>query len=138
MVLHAGLIAAYDRRGWRGVLIEGPSGSGKSDLTLRALARGFSLVADDRVEIWRSGDGLFGRAPDALAGRMEVRGLDVVSRPARAFCRVALCVRAGVPERIPEPAFAEYLGLSIPLVILQPLEPSAPDRLSSALQHLGG
>ncbi len=33
----------------RAVLITGPSGSGKSDLTLRLLDRGFSLVSDDQT-----------------------------------------------------------------------------------------
>lgn len=138
MILHAGLIAMWSPAGWRGVLIEGPSGSGKSDLALRALDQGFRLVADDRVVIWKSGGALYGRAPDTLAGRMEVRGLDVVAEPALAFCRIALAVRPGVAERIPAPTRVEHLGLSVPLVILSLLEPSAPDKLARALQHLGG
>ena len=51
-VRHAGLIAARSNGPWRGVLIEGEAGAGKSDLTLRALAAGFRLVADDRVVLW--------------------------------------------------------------------------------------
>ena len=50
---HAGLIALYDAGGWKGVLIEGASGSGKSDLALRCLGRGFRLVADDRTRLRR-------------------------------------------------------------------------------------
>lgn len=138
MILHAGLVAAWTPAGWRGVLIEGPSGAGKSDLALRALDHGFRLVADDRVVVWESGGALYGRAPDTLAGRLEVRGLDVVREPAVAFCRIALAVRPGVPERIPAPARVEYSGLSVPLVILSPLESSAPAKLARALQHLGG
>jgi hypothetical protein len=138
MILHAGLVAAWTPAGWRGVLIEGPSGAGKSDLALRALDYGFRLVADDRVVVWESGGALYGRAPDTLAGRLEVRGLDVVREPAVAFCRIALAVRPGVPERIPAPARVEYSGLSVPLVILSPLESSAPAKLARALQHLGG
>ncbi|WP_304165211.1 HPr kinase/phosphorylase [Phenylobacterium aquaticum] len=138
MILHAGLIAAFGPGGWRGVLIEGPSGAGKSDLALRALGHGFRLVADDRVLIWQSGGALYGRAPDALAGRLEVRGLDVVTEPAIPYCRIGLCVGLGAPERIPEPAWKAYLGLSLPLIILSPLESSAPAKLARALQHLGG
>ena len=38
-------------RDGNGVLLIGPPGAGKSDLVLRLLARGFDLVADDRVDI---------------------------------------------------------------------------------------
>lgn len=138
MIVHAGLIAAFGPAGWRGVLIEGPSGAGKSDLALRALDHGFRLVADDRVLIWESGGALYGRAPDSLVGKLEVRGLDVVAEPAIPHCRIGICVELGTPERIPEPAWREYLGLSLPLVILSPLESSAPAKLTRALQHLGG
>ena len=49
MIHHAGLLARWTGGHWRGVLIEGESGSGKSDLALRALDDGWSLVADDRT-----------------------------------------------------------------------------------------
>ncbi|WP_310539580.1 HPr kinase/phosphorylase [Phenylobacterium sp.] len=138
MILHAGLIAAHMGGGWRGALIEGPSGAGKSDLALRCLDQGFRLVADDRVQIWACEGVLYGRAPDALSGRIEVRGLDVLRQPAIAWCRISLCVRCGTPERMPEPGFVDYVGLKTPLVTLALLESSAPARLSRALRHLGG
>lgn len=137
MIVHGGLIAAYLRGAWRGVLIEGPSGGGKSDLALRAGDHGFRLVADDRVSLWACDGGLYGRAPDSLAGLMEVRGLGVVAEPALAFCRVALVVRCGTPERLPEPDFSDYCGLKLPVMVLAPLESSAPAKLRRALQHLG-
>ncbi|MCI3134074.1 HPr kinase/phosphorylase [Phenylobacterium aquaticum] len=137
MILHAGLIAAFGPGGWRGVLIEGPSGAGKSDLALRALDHGFRLVADDRVILWASAGALYGRAPDSLAGKMEVRGLDVVTEPGLPFCRIGLSVELGTPERLPEPAWKTHLGLSVPLIVLSPLESSAPAKLARALQHLG-
>lgn len=138
MILHAGLIAAFMEGGWRGALIEGPSGAGKSDLALRCLDQGFRLVADDRVEVWACAGVLYGRAPEPLAGQIEVRGLDVLSEPAIAWRRISLCVRAGTPDRIPEPAFADYAGLRIPVITLALLESSAPAKLSRALRHLGG
>lgn len=136
-ILHAGLIALHGPAGWQGVLLEGPSGAGKSDLTLRALREGFRLVADDRTLVWTSGGALYGRAPDTLAGWMEVRGLDVVAEPALAFCRIVLCVRDGTPERLPEAALVAYEGVGLPLVTLPLLESSAPAKLGRALQHLG-
>lgn len=137
MILHAGLIAMQQRGRWRGVLIEGPSGSGKSDLALRALGQGFRLVADDRVAIWACEGALYGRAPETLSGMMEVRGLGICAETPLAFCRIALVVRCEQHERMPEPAFTDYVGLSIPTISLAPLESSAPAKLGRALQHLG-
>jgi serine kinase of HPr protein (carbohydrate metabolism regulator) len=132
---HGGLMAARLRGYWRGVLIEGPAGAGKSDLALRALDQGFSLAADDRVLLWTCEGGLFGRAPDPLRGLIEVRGLQVVAVPALPFAEVALVARCGAAERIPEPQFAEILGVSVPLVDIDPREPSAPAKLRRALIH---
>ncbi len=137
MILHAGLLAAHVDGAWRGVLIEGPSGSGKSDLALRALDHGFRLVADDRVALWACEGALYGRAPDTLAGLIEVRGLGVLREPALPFCRIALAVACEQHERMPEPAFKDYVGLSIPSLSLQALESSAPAKLRRALQRLG-
>jgi hypothetical protein len=136
-ILHAGLIAAHGPGGWRGVLIEGPSGAGKSDLALRALALGFRLVADDRTLVWTSGGALYGRAPDSLAGLMEVRGLGVLPQPALRMSQIALCVRDGLSERLPDPSWVNYVGLNVPLMILPLLESSTPAKLHRALQHLG-
>ena len=60
MQIHASCAA----REGHGVLLLGPSGSGKSDLLLRLLDRGFALVADDRVDL-QSG---MASAPATLAG----------------------------------------------------------------------
>ncbi|MBT9470965.1 MAG: HPr kinase/phosphorylase [Pseudomonadota bacterium] len=137
MIHHAGLIATYMAGAWRGVLIEGVSGCGKSDLALRMLDHGFRLVADDRVLAWNCEGVLFGRAPDALANLIEVRGLGICAEPALRFCRIVLAARCEPVERLPDPAFNEYAGLSIPLISIAPLEASAPAKLRRALQHLG-
>ena len=133
MIVHAGLIAARRNGVWRGVLVEGPSGAGKSDLMLRAMEAGFRLIADDRVLLWTSAGRLFGRAPDTLAGLMEVRGVGVARFEALPLDEVALVVRAGTPERVPDPAFADILGLQVPLAVLGLGESSAPAKLSHAL-----
>jgi len=135
MILHAGLVALHAGAGsrWRGVLIEGPSGAGKSDLMLRALDLGYRLVADDRVLLWTSGGRLFGRAPDTLRDLMEVNGVDVVRLTALPLAPVAMVVRCGHPERLPEPRFVEHLGVRLPLVELDPREASAPAKLGRAL-----
>ena len=134
MIRHAGLIARRLGGRWRGVLVEGPSGAGKSDLALRALDQGFRLVADDRVELWTDGGRLFGRAPDALRGLLEVRGLDVVMVEPVAYAEIALIVRAGTPERMPQAATETILGIAAPLLAVNLLEHTAPAKLGRALE----
>ncbi len=139
MIRHAGLIARFERGRWRGVLIEGASGAGKSDLTLRALDLGWRLIADDRTLVWASDGRLYGRAPDPLAGLIEVRGLSVVSIPQRAFAVIALAARCAEPEaieRTPNPRTLTLLDLSIPLIAIAAREPSAPAKLGRALSLL--
>lgn len=140
MIHHAGLIALRLAGDWRGVLIEGESGSGKSDLALRALDAGWSLVADDRTLLWACDGRLQGRAPDALAGLIEARGLGVLPTAGRAYAEVALivrCVAAEAVERYAEDETRVLLGVSLPVVRLAALEASAPAKLSRALTHLG-
>ena len=136
MIIHAGLVAQRLRGIWRGVLIEGPSGAGKSDLALRTFSEGLRMVADDRVLLWVSGGRLFGRAPDPLAGRMEVRGQGVVDEPAAAFCEVVMIALCAPSDRLPDPELAERLGVALPVMRLAPLEASAPAKLCRALRLL--
>ena len=139
---HAGLIALYDRGRWRGVLVEGKSGSGKSDLALRCLGRGFRLVSDDRTTLWVSEGRLFGRAPGPIAGLIEARGRGSVPAEPRRLAEVALVVRCLEPsdplERLPEASCRTLLGVSLPRVAVRPFEASSPDKVIRALTLLGG
>ena len=141
MIRHAGLIARRIAGAWRGALIEGPSGVGKSDLALRAVDQGFSLVADDRTLVFLSNGKLFGRAPDALAGLIEARGVGVLSQPCRPFCRIDLLVRCvdrpQAVERLPDPVLEVIEGVSTPVLQLWPLEPAAPGKIRRMFEHLG-
>lgn len=110
------------------LLIMGPPGSGKSDLVVRLLARGFSLVADDQVEIENG----FASPPTALAGLLEVRGLGIIRLAAVYPVRLRLIVQLGQPpERLPFPLHCRDFDL--PLVQLDATSPSAPDRIMLAL-----
>src|SRR3954469_6681496 len=72
--LHASTVATEGRA----VLITGPSGSGKSDLTLRLLDRGFALVSDDQTIVKRDGDRLLASPPPNISGKLEIRGIGIV------------------------------------------------------------
>jgi serine kinase of HPr protein (carbohydrate metabolism regulator) len=141
MIRHAGLVAQRQGGYWRGALIEGPSGSGKSDLALRLIALGFRLVADDRTVVFVSGGRLFGRAPAPLAGLMEVRGVGVVAFPSLPLAEIVLLVacaaRPADPPRSGGERREQILGLDLPRLDLWPLEPSAPVKLRRALEELG-
>ncbi|HUZ72181.1 MAG TPA: HPr kinase/phosphatase C-terminal domain-containing protein [Stellaceae bacterium] len=124
-----------------GVLLRGPSGSGKSDLALRLVDAGARLVADDQTELHRIGDALDLRAPFALKGLIEVRGLGIVRVPAADRARLRLVVDLvgeDVIERMPEPRFVTLEGLSFPLLALAPFAASAAAKLRLALRALAG
>ena len=72
--VHASTVASDGRA----VLISGPSGSGKSDLALRLLDRGFTLVSDDQTIVRRDGDRLVASAPPTIKGKLEIRGIGIV------------------------------------------------------------
>ena len=110
------------------VLMVGPSGSGKSDLALRLLSRGFELVADDQVDIV---DGV-ASCPAELAGLLEVRGIGIVRLPWRPQARIALMVDLqGRAERLPKPVRHPELGL--PVVCVDAAAASAVDKVVVAL-----
>ncbi len=62
-----------------GVLIQGESGVGKSEVAIELLKRGHRLVADDAVEIREtSAHTLMATAPELIRGYMELRGIGVI------------------------------------------------------------
>jgi HPr kinase/phosphorylase len=127
--------------GGRAVLLRGPSGSGKSDLALRLIDAGARLVADDQTRIWRDGDVLLARAPESIAGLIEVRGVGIVrveSVPVARLVLIADLVAVQHVERLPEPSSETIFGLAIPRVALAPFEASAPIKLRLALAAATG
>jgi len=136
--IHATAVARFGPAGWRGVLLRGPSGSGKSDLALRLIDAGWRLIGDDYVHVWASGGALYAAAPDRIAGRIEARGLGVLEAPARPVARIVLaadCVQAA-PERLPEPAFETLAGLRLPRLGIDVRPASATRTLALAIDRL--
>jgi serine kinase of HPr protein (carbohydrate metabolism regulator) len=123
-----------------GVLLRGPSGSGKSDLALRLLDAGARLVADDRTFLRREGGRVVASAPATIAGRLEVRGIGIMTVPAVDAAVVGLVVDlvAGPVERLPELCSVRLLEVDFPLVRLAPFEASAVAKLRLAARALAG
>ncbi len=134
--LHASCVAIDGRA----VLIEGRSGEGKSDLALRLIDRGAVLVSDDYTICTRVAGVVHGSAPANIAGRIEVRGLGILTLPHVERAPVALIVTIlDSPPRMPEgPRTHRIAGVDIPQVALPALEPSAPVKVELALKHLAG
>ena len=124
MHIHASCAA----RDGAAVLLVGPSGSGKSDLALRLLDRGFVLIADDRVMI----EGGIASAPPALAGLLEVRGLGIVRVEHLPAAPVRLVVRLGAAvDRLPEATRDPVFG--VPVLHIDATHASAAQRVGLAL-----
>lgn len=121
-----------------GVLIEGVPGAGKSDLALRLIDRGATLVSDDYTFIQRQGDTLLASPPATIAGKIEVREIGIVDMPHDDSAPVALIVALGEPAaRLPEPGQArQVLGLTIPIMVLGGRDASAPIKVELALARL--
>jgi HPr kinase/phosphorylase len=119
----------------RGVLILGPSGSGKSDLALRLIDGGAVLVADDQTELAAEDGRLVARPPAAIAGLLEVRGVGIARVAYRArtvLTTVVDLVPSDAVERLPGPDFAQFLGISLPLFRLFAFEGSTPAKVRLA------
>lgn len=61
-----------------GTLLMGESGVGKSECALELVSCGHALVADDAVNIQRTGDLLYGESAELLSGLLEIRGIGIV------------------------------------------------------------
>lgn len=132
--VHASSVAIGDRA----VLLFGPSGTGKSDLALRLIDEGATLVSDDYTELCARDGILVARAPDTIRGRIEVRGLGIMHLPVADDVRVALAVDLEPPaERLPEPAKRVLLDMPIPRVAIDPRTASAGAKVRLALDTLG-
>jgi HPr kinase/phosphorylase len=125
-----------------GVLLRGGPGAGKSDLALRLVDGGGLLVADDLCEIRREGGRLLADLPAAVdpsfRGRIALRGIGFLTLPCAGATPLSLVAdlepAAGAGDS-PGDSLGEslgeavYLGIALPLVVLDPFQPSAPARL---------
>ncbi|AQR60271.1 serine kinase [Brevundimonas sp. LM2] len=136
--IHATAVATYAQGGWRGALLRGPSGAGKSDLALRLIARGWRLIGDDYVHLWRSHGGLFAAPAQTIAGRIEARGLGILSVTHHPLCRIGLVVdcRGATVDRLPEAGSVTLAGVTLPQLDLDVRPASAVETLAHAIRRL--
>ena len=133
--VHASTVATDGRA----VVIMGPSGSGKSDLALRLLDRGFTLVCDDQTVVRKDGERLVASAPANIAGKLEIRGIGIVDMETVKDVPVALLVElTSEIQRLPDESRERpLLGVKLPLISIDAMTASAPSKVALALDRMG-
>lgn len=138
--LSGDLIVVYSK----GVLITGESGMGKSEIAMELVRDGQVFVADDRVDVQKIHNSLYGHAPELLRGMLEIRGIGIIDVE-RMFGANRLAKRHHIDlvinlvrydaseeyERIGDEmtSFTRIMGVSIPAMSL----PVSPGRSMCAL-----
>jgi serine kinase of HPr protein (carbohydrate metabolism regulator) len=110
------------------VLLRGRSTAGKSDLALRLIDAGGSLVSDDYTDVAPEDGRLVASAPPPLHGLLEVRGLGVVRLEALPSATLVAAVDLMAPDqldRMPPPRFEAIEGISLAVFRISPFEASA-------------
>jgi len=124
---NASIHATAVMTGERGILIRGPSGSGKSRLALDLILAGQAgqippalLVGDDRVRLTVNGASLIVVGVPELAGKIEIRGLGIrsIGFAEQAPVAVVVDLDAADAERLPPPQALKTTvsGLEIPRI----------------------
>lgn len=135
MFIHASAVALDGRA----VLLAGPSGSGKSDLALRLIDEGATLVADDQSLLMRADDQLIASPPDSIQSLIEVRHVGLLRLPFVAAAPVALYIdlvdNPTVLERLPEKTFVTLLDIKIRYLQLPAFAASTPAKIRALLKY---
>jgi serine kinase of HPr protein (carbohydrate metabolism regulator) len=106
-------------------------------LALRLIDGGGALVADDRSALSLDAGRVFARAPDAIHGKLEVRGIGIVRVAALTRAPLTLVVDLAPlqnRERMPPPETVELLGISVRAIRLAPFEASTPAKIRLAVR----
>ena len=110
--LHATSVAIEDH----GVAIFGNSGSGKSDLALRLIDSGATLISDDITVFSKSEKNIHLFGVENTKGLLEVRELGIITVPYIEGIRLKLVIKLTDKEieRIPKKNQTNLLGLKFP------------------------
>ncbi len=120
------------------VLLRGFSGRGKSDLAVRLIHAGATLICDDQVSCKRRQDDKIMVEPVAsISGLLEVRGIGLLKYPVASPTQLRLVVdlvpREEVP-RLPDQETVDILGVAITALKLHAFDASTPAKIIKAIE----
>tara|TARA_B100000963_G_C22629433_1_gene674110 strand:+ start:2584 stop:3009 length:426 start_codon:yes stop_codon:yes gene_type:complete len=109
-----------------GVLIIGDSGSGKSDLALRLIDSGATLISDDVTICKKRSNQITLSCPKETKGLLEVREVGIITVPYVEEVKLIMVVKLtniGL-KRLPDKSFSKILDIKVPLLSLDGKNPS--------------
>lgn len=115
ILVHASSVALNDRA----LVILGPSGSGKSTLALQLIAMGCRLIADDQTCLTLRAGRLWATAPATALGRIEARGIGILTADTQKVAPVAFAIDMGEEEtgRLPPTRTIALAGHPVPCLL---------------------
>ena len=130
--VHGTAVALEDN----GVLIIGRSGSGKSDLALRLIDSGGTLISDDQTLCLKKHNDIFLFSIEEIYGLLEIRGMGIIKVPYIENIKMKIVVSmVKKTERLCRRKKKKFLGLNYPLLELEPNEVSAVAKIKLKLNE---
>ena len=121
-----------------GVLILGDSGSGKSDLALRLIDNGATLISDDISICRKNSNNIYLYCPPEIKGLLEVREIGIITVPfvERVKLRLVVNLKSNNNERFPKDSCFRILGIKIPIINIEGKNSSAVAKIKVKLNEI--
>lgn len=121
--------------GENGLLITGESGSGKSDLALRLIDSGATLISDDQTICMKKETSIHLFSMEKIYGLIEIRGIGLMKVPYIENIKLSMIIHLVDKEidRLPKIRKKKLLGLNIPLIKIFSKEASAVAKIKLKL-----
>ena len=121
-----------------GVLILGDSGSGKSDLALRLIDNGATLISDDISICRKNSNNIHLYCPPEIKGLLEVREIGIITVPfvERIKLRLVVNLKSNNNERFPKESSFRILGIKIPIINIEGKNSSAVAKIKVKLNEI--
>ena len=122
-----------------GVLILGDSGSGKSDLALRLIDNGATLISDDISICRKNSNNIYLYCPPEIKGLLEVREIGIITVPFVERIKLRLVVNLNNNnnnERFPKDSSFRILGIKIPTINIEGKNSSAVAKIKVKLNEI--